>query len=88
VRIHGGNFLRLVHLAADANVSGPLTLVFRPAPGEFAVPHAGTKAKFDLSDPSMTSGRQSVLHLNLHREFFAQIAASVPQKKSKRERAA
>ncbi len=46
-RIHGGNFLRLVHLASDAKTAGPLTIVFRPEVGEVGLPHSGTKAKFD-----------------------------------------
>ncbi len=46
-RILGGNFLNLVHLASDAQATGPLTIVFRPTLGEIGLPHIGTKAKFD-----------------------------------------
>jgi len=46
-RVHGGNFVRLVHLATDAKVIGPLVIVFHPHLGEIALPHIGTKAKFD-----------------------------------------
>jgi hypothetical protein len=46
-RVHGGNFLKLINLAADAKASGTLVIVFRPSLGEIGLPHTGTKAKFD-----------------------------------------
>ncbi len=49
-RVFGGNFCRLASLVTDAKATGPRVIVFRPEFGEVALPHAGTKAKFDRPD--------------------------------------
>lgn len=49
-RVHGGNFCRLASLVTDAKATGPLVIVFHPNLGEVALPHAGTKARFDHLD--------------------------------------
>jgi hypothetical protein len=43
-----GHFCSLASLVKDAKASGPLVIVFRPEFGEVALPHIGTKARFDV----------------------------------------
>ena len=51
-RVHGGNFLRLVHLATDAKVTGPLVIVFHPEFGEIVLPYGFTRWRWQPTFPA------------------------------------